>query len=55
MKIITIPFSAFAAIDGEQTVPEWVAWYLAHGIDPAKVIRCYPSPDQTATVFECED
>lgn len=29
MKTITIPFSAFASLDGELTTAEWLAWRLA--------------------------
>lgn len=55
MKTITIPFSDFAAIDGELSVSGWLAFYAAHGIDSAKVLRSYPSQDQKSTVFEVED
>ena len=55
MKLITISLADFAAIDGELTAAQWLAFYATHGIDSAKVIRSYPSQDQKATVFECEE
>ena len=55
MRLVTIGLADFAAIDGELSVAEWIAFYQAHGIDSTKVIRSYPTQDQTGTVFECED
>lgn len=55
MKIVTIPCSAFATLEGELTTADWLAFYAAHGVDSAKVIRSYPAQDEKSVVFESED
>jgi hypothetical protein len=55
MKTILIPFADFAAIDGPLTREQWTAWFLAHGVDPKKVVRRHYAEDQKADIYEVED
>lgn len=51
MKLLTIPFTDLSDVQ-PMSPDEFTAWHLSHGIDPAKVVRCWNDDGKKAVVFE---
>lgn len=55
MKLLTIPFAAFDRKMAPLTMPGWMTWHRARGIDPARVIRVYNDEERQVVVFEISE